>query len=403
MSNVRISQLPAASALAGTELFEVTQASSSRSTTALQLKTYMEGAVSTLGTLSVTGALTLSNRITLASGTTTLPPLVLQAGTNLTSALAGAVEWNGTNLFITQTTGPTRKTVAYTDSNITGNANTATALATARTINGVSFDGSANITVPAAAGTLTGSTLAAGVTASSLTSVGTLTSLTVSGSITAGQLSGSTALLLTATGNNNLQLWTNGSARLVLGGSGNITAQTPLLFSADNTHDIGAVGATRPRTIYAGTSVVAPTFTEGTSAVVVATDIGTGANEIPLNQMLGTLAFQDALYPTVGQLQRQYTVLADNTVAQGLDVAFATQVGISADTTLTTTVAAAGTEACVVVVAVGTTSRTVTFGTGFAASGTLTTGTDAGRRFIIRFISDGTRFLEVSRTTALTV
>jgi len=52
----------------------------------------------------------------------------------------------------------------------TGNAATATALATARTINGTSFDGTGNITVTAAAGTLTGSTLASGVTASSLTS-----------------------------------------------------------------------------------------------------------------------------------------------------------------------------------------------------------------------------------------
>lgn len=64
---------------------------------------------------------------------------------------------------------------------ISGNAATATALETARTINGTSFDGTANITVTAAAGTLTGSTLASGVTASSLTSVGTLTSLGLSG------------------------------------------------------------------------------------------------------------------------------------------------------------------------------------------------------------------------------
>lgn len=58
--------------------------------------------------------------------------------------------------------------------NITG---TAPALTTARNINGVSFNGTADITVTAAAGTLTGGTLAAGVTASSLTSVGTLTGL----------------------------------------------------------------------------------------------------------------------------------------------------------------------------------------------------------------------------------
>jgi hypothetical protein len=54
----------------------------------------------------------------------------------------------------------------------TGNAATATKLATARNINGVAFDGTANITVAAAAGTLTGASLAAGVTGSSLTSVG---------------------------------------------------------------------------------------------------------------------------------------------------------------------------------------------------------------------------------------
>ncbi|MEN3369944.1 MAG: trimeric autotransporter adhesin [Verrucomicrobiota bacterium] len=62
---------------------------------------------------------------------------------------------------------------------VSGNAGTATALQAARTINGTSFDGTANITVTAAASTLTGSTLASGVTASSLTSLGDLTALRV--------------------------------------------------------------------------------------------------------------------------------------------------------------------------------------------------------------------------------
>ena len=53
---------------------------------------------------------------------------------------------------------------------VSGNAGSATVLQTPRAINGVSFDGSADITVTAAAGTLTGTTLASGVTASSLTS-----------------------------------------------------------------------------------------------------------------------------------------------------------------------------------------------------------------------------------------
>jgi hypothetical protein len=46
-------------------------------------------------------------------------------------------------------------------------ATTAATLATARNINGVVFNGSADITVPAAAGTLTGSALASGVTSAS--------------------------------------------------------------------------------------------------------------------------------------------------------------------------------------------------------------------------------------------
>ena len=72
------------------------------------------------------------------------------------------------------------------------NAATATALQTARNINGVAFSGTADITVTAAAGTLTGATLAAGVTGSSLTSVGTLVNLTVTNPIT-GSVTGSSA------------------------------------------------------------------------------------------------------------------------------------------------------------------------------------------------------------------
>lgn len=66
---------------------------------------------------------------------------------------------------------------------VTGNAGTATTLQTPRNINGVAFNGSADITITAVANasTLTGTTLNSPVVASSLTSVGTLTSLTTSG------------------------------------------------------------------------------------------------------------------------------------------------------------------------------------------------------------------------------
>jgi uncharacterized membrane protein len=73
------------------------------------------------------------------------------------------------------------------------NAGTATALQTARNINGVAFDGTANITVTAAAGTLTGNTLNNSVLFSSLTSVGTLTNGTWNaGTVTTTKLSGKT-------------------------------------------------------------------------------------------------------------------------------------------------------------------------------------------------------------------
>lgn len=60
----------------------------------------------------------------LAAGTASAntSPFKFTSGTNLTSAEAGAMEWNGTNLFMTQTSGPTRKTLSFTDSNITGTA-----------------------------------------------------------------------------------------------------------------------------------------------------------------------------------------------------------------------------------------------------------------------------------------
>lgn len=48
-----------------------------------------------------------------AAGTTTYPPILLTSGTNLTSATAGAFEFDGTNFYLTPSS--TRKTIAFTD------------------------------------------------------------------------------------------------------------------------------------------------------------------------------------------------------------------------------------------------------------------------------------------------
>jgi len=48
-----------------------------------------------------------------AAGTTTYPPILITSGTNLTSATAGAMEFDGTRLYFSPST--TRKTIAFTD------------------------------------------------------------------------------------------------------------------------------------------------------------------------------------------------------------------------------------------------------------------------------------------------
>jgi len=101
---------------------------------------------------------TMTGALVLATGTTSLAPLKFVSGTNLTSATSGVIEYNGTNFFGTDST-PTRHTIAFTDSNITGSA---AKLTTGRTIamtgdvtwTSPSFDGSGNVT---AAGTIANS------------------------------------------------------------------------------------------------------------------------------------------------------------------------------------------------------------------------------------------------------
>jgi hypothetical protein len=117
--------------------------------------------------------------VTAAAGTVT-------GATLASNVLASSLTSVGTLSGLT-VTAPITGSVTGASGSTTGNAATATALQTARNINGVAFDGTANITLPTAAAdasTLTGATLASNVLASSLTSVGTLTSLAVTGDLT---------------------------------------------------------------------------------------------------------------------------------------------------------------------------------------------------------------------------
>ena len=94
---------------------------------------------------------------------------------NLVGNVTGNVSSVGTSYFNRV------EAVEFVGATLSGNSFSATKLETARTINGVNFDGTANITVPSAANTLTGTTLAATVIDSNLARVGTLDSLDING------------------------------------------------------------------------------------------------------------------------------------------------------------------------------------------------------------------------------
>lgn len=84
-----------------------------------------------------------------AAGTTSIAPIVLTSGTNLTTATAGAFEYDGTSFYLTPAS--TRKTIAFTDSNITGSAGSTTAAVTFTTTggaaSGTTFNGSTARTI----------------------------------------------------------------------------------------------------------------------------------------------------------------------------------------------------------------------------------------------------------------
>ena len=156
---------------------------------------------------------------------------------------------------------------------ITGNAGTATALETGRNINGVLFDGTADITVTAAAGTLTGATLAANVLASSLTSLGTIANLsatlaTFSSTVTFSGLTASTSLAL------------NASKELVsvanTGTGNNVLADGATMSGLTHTGTLGAAAAnfSGAVTMTVGTA----STSTGTGSLVVTGGVGMSGN-----------------------------------------------------------------------------------------------------------------------------
>ena len=153
--------------------------------------------------------------------------------------------------------------------NTTGSA---AKLTTPRTINGTSFDGSANVTVTAAAGTLTGTTLNSTVVTSSLTSTGTLGGLTVTAAPTFSAMTAGSILLAGTAGllsqDNTNFIWDSTNHNLRIGPTSSAITTENRLSVIGNAND------------YHGTYV--SNLNAGTTAssdMVVANDLGpTDAN-----------------------------------------------------------------------------------------------------------------------------
>jgi hypothetical protein len=183
----------------------------------------------------------------------------------------------------------------FVGATLTGNANSATQLATPRQINGVNFNGTSDITVPAAADTLTGNTLNSTVTQSSLAQVGTLVSLNVADSGvyigSSGQLrmfvDSGRPTVRSSTGTLNFDTGPSGpdvsfvdsATALSLGGP-----NAPAILG-DNTTNLGITG-------YKFNNVYANNFLGNSDTATLATTAtniaGGGAGAIPFQTAAGT-------------------------------------------------------------------------------------------------------------------
>lgn len=268
-------------------------------------------------------------------------PLTITA--NSSSAALTLVN-NGAGLALTTTggitagaftgplTGNVTGNITGSSGSTTGNAATATALQTARAINGVNFDGTGAITITAAAGTLTGATLNATVTASSLTSLGTLSSLAVGGAQTITLNSASAGLTITQAGAGaaltaNAQIVSTlatGTAPFSVASTTNVanlnaSSLNGATFAAPGTIGGGTPGAATFTTLTANTQGIFPVGSAGTPSV----KIGNEQNGF-YSSTTNTL---DLTLNGVRQVQFGYTASAVNFArvtgsATGLSVVF---------------------------------------------------------------------------------
>lgn len=194
--------------------------------------------------------------VRLPAGSTSAAPLRLALGTNLTTAVFGSIEFDGTNLYLTNNSAtPTRKTIAYTDSVIANGAVGSSQLASGLTLGGTTtgtFSGplSGNVTgnVSGSAGSFTG-TLAGDVTGTQSATV--ISAATVTGKALTGYVSGAGTLSTTDTILSAINKL-NGNDVL----KANLASPT---FSGTVTLPAGT-GSSAPLKLAAGTSLTSASF-----------------------------------------------------------------------------------------------------------------------------------------------
>jgi hypothetical protein len=251
---------------------------------------------------------------------------------------------------------------------LTGTAALATALATPRNINGVAFDGTAPITVAAAASTLTGTTLASNVATSSLTAVGTLATgvwnasvvgaayggtgvantntITLGGNITTASAfttAGAFGITLTATALTSVTLPTTGTLVNTAGNvasatalatartiaiTGDISYTSPGFDGSGNVSAAGTLATVNANVGSFGSSTAIPVVTVNGKGLVTA--MSTAAAVAPAGTLTGTTLAANV----VGSSLTSVGTLTSLTVAgaSSLQAATATTLGLTSAT-----------------------------------------------------------------------
>lgn len=222
---------------------------------------------------------TLTSKLILGGGSASSSTLQIPSQTALTSGWAAGDVWNesGAIKFSTGTTSGAVKTVAFTDSNITGNAATATALATPRAINNQNFDGTGPITIKASTTYTLGLTTQAtsglafssgstwdggttGITIGLATTgtAGTYTKVTTNnyGQVTSGQSLSSTDIPQLGNITNGGKIGSTGNNIITTGTDGTLTAATALPNGVTATTQTASDNSTKvATTAYVDTAV----------------------------------------------------------------------------------------------------------------------------------------------------